>query len=131
MTTETALIARGVNPGTAARLAAEYPAEQIRTHVDALDWLLANDRDHRPRNPGRVPGPIDSRRVRDSRVDRCERANALADGSDRKRRQTSLTTGSRRREESDARRDEVQDAISSDSILTSDAASKQRGPAFG
>ncbi|MHB8954585.1 MAG: replication initiator protein A [Pirellulaceae bacterium] len=45
------LIARGVNPVTAGRLVADHPADVIRKHVDAVDWLLANDRRHAPRNP--------------------------------------------------------------------------------
>jgi plasmid replication initiation protein len=38
-----ALICHGVNAATAARLTADYPAEEIRKHLQALDWLLAND----------------------------------------------------------------------------------------
>jgi len=48
---KTLLIDRGVNSATAARLAADHPAEEIQKHVQALDWLLANDKDRSLTNP--------------------------------------------------------------------------------
>ena len=48
---ETALIARGVNPVTAAQLATDYSADTIRKHVEALDWRLTHDQRQSPRSP--------------------------------------------------------------------------------
>ena len=48
---ESMLTARGVNPATAARLAADHPVAEIRRHVEALDRLLLEGKGQSPRNP--------------------------------------------------------------------------------
>jgi hypothetical protein len=107
---EKLLAARGVNSRTVARLVAEYPAGEIRTHVAALDWLLANDRDHGPRNP---PGFL---------VQSIREGYAIPEFVGAKERQAPGVkhnrSGVKRRrhrqqktEESDARRDELQNYL--------------------
>jgi hypothetical protein len=48
---EVTLTSRGVNPATAAQLAADHCPEEIRRHVEVLDWLLGHGRGQSPKNP--------------------------------------------------------------------------------
>jgi len=106
---ERLLAARGVNPRTAARLAAEHPTDEIRGHVAALDWLLANDRDRSPRNPAGflVQSIREGYAIPDSAgaKGQASSANTSRSGGKRHCRRRQRTS------EPYARRDEIQDYL--------------------
>ena len=47
-----ALVARGVTAATAAELVGSFPAEQIETQIEALDWLIAKKDRRVSKSPG-------------------------------------------------------------------------------
>ena len=47
-----ALVARGVKAATAAELVGSFPAEQIETQIQALDWLIAKKDRRVSKSPG-------------------------------------------------------------------------------
>ena len=98
---EADLIARGVTASVAAELVAQFPAEQITTRIDVLDWMIENKDKRVSKSPaGYLVKSIKTKYASPAGyLPKAEREKQQRASEDRKRRQQEAEQAHRRQEE--------------------------------